>query len=101
MQRKLYLSLLLSTMLSLPAALVAQYPVIPEEVQQKGDAFMQEVAQQKKEAWAKALPKVQEEAEKGRPYIPWAGTPKALNQAAIPAFPGAEGGGMFTPGGRD
>lgn len=36
----------------------------------------------------------------GRPYVPWASRPYDLRQAKIPAFPGAEGGGMFTFGGR-
>lgn len=36
----------------------------------------------------------------GRPYLPWASYPKDFVHADIPAFPGAEGGGAFTPGGR-
>ena len=39
-------------------------------------------------------------AMEGRPYVPWASRPYDLRQAKIPAFPGAEGGGMFTFGGR-
>ena len=31
---------------------------------------------------------------------PWAGKPSDLPQASIPAFPGAEGGGAYTTGGR-
>ncbi|HEY3393986.1 MAG TPA: hypothetical protein VGK58_14835 [Lacipirellulaceae bacterium] len=37
---------------------------------------------------------------KGKPYIPWAAKPADLPQAAIPAFPGAQGGGMYSFGGR-
>ena len=37
---------------------------------------------------------------KGRPYKPWASKPEDLVKSNIPAFPGAEGGGMYTPGGR-
>ncbi len=51
-------------------------------------------------AWEVALPIVLKEAEEGRPYVPWASRPSDLPQAKIPAFPGAEGGGMYTPGGR-
>ncbi len=51
-------------------------------------------------AWEEALPIVLKEAEEGRPYIPWASRPYDLPQAKIPAFPGAEGGGMYTAGGR-
>jgi hypothetical protein len=52
------------------------------------------------EAWAKALPVVQAQAVAGRPYTPWAVRPEQLGKADIPAFPGAEGGGMWTSGGR-
>ena len=52
------------------------------------------------EAWEKALVIIEEEAKQGKPYIPWASRPNDLPQAAIPAFPGAEGGGMYTFGGR-
>ena len=41
-----------------------------------------------------------EEAKEGRPYISWAGRPYDLPQAKIPSFPGAEGGGMYSFGGR-
>ena len=51
-------------------------------------------------AWQKALPIIQEEAKHGRPWIQWAHRPYDLPQADIPAFPGAEGGGMYTFGGR-
>ena len=52
------------------------------------------------QAWAKALPIIEEQAKKGKPYIPWAAKPEDLPQAKIPAFPGAEGGGAFSFGGR-
>ena len=39
-------------------------------------------------------------AAKGKPYIPWASKPGDLPQATVPAFPGAEGGGKFSFGGR-
>ncbi|OIQ98784.1 hypothetical protein GALL_191500 [mine drainage metagenome] len=42
------------------------------------------------EAWAK----------KGKPFIPWASEPGDLPQATVPSFPGAEGGGMYSFGGR-
>ena len=52
------------------------------------------------EAWEIALPVVLDESLKGRPYKPWASKPGDLISASIPAFPGAEGGGAYTPGGR-
>lgn len=51
-------------------------------------------------AWQVALPIVVKEHKEGRPYVPWAFRPYDLEQAEIPAFPGAEGGGMYTAGGR-
>lgn len=52
------------------------------------------------EAWAKAWPIIQADARKGKPYIPWAAKADDLPQATIPAFPGAEGGGKYSFGGR-
>jgi len=37
---------------------------------------------------------------KGKPFIPWAAKPSDLPPAKVPAFPGAEGGGKFSFGGR-
>ncbi|HEV2438036.1 MAG TPA: polysaccharide lyase [Verrucomicrobiae bacterium] len=45
-------------------------------------------------------PVIAEWAEKGKPFIPWASRPADLPQAKVPAFPGAEGGGMYSFGGR-
>ena len=45
-------------------------------------------------------PQLQEWAKKGKPYIPRAIYPTDLPQADVPAFPGAEGAGSFTYGGR-
>src|SRR3954447_1225593 len=50
--------------------------------------------------WKKIEPEVMEWAKKGKPYIPWAAKPEDLPQAEIPAFPGAQGGGKFSFGGR-
>lgn len=45
-------------------------------------------------------PALVEWAKKGKPFIPWAAKPSDLPQAGVPAFPGAEGGGKFSFGGR-
>ena len=45
-------------------------------------------------------PVIAEWAKKGKPFIPWASKPGDLSQATVPAFPGAEGGGMYSFGGR-
>ena len=84
----------------IPTAVKAQYPNITQEAGKISGKIMSEGRQRSDEAWAKALPVVEKEAKEGRPYIPWASRPDDLPQAKIPAFPGAEGGGMFTLGGR-
>ena len=52
------------------------------------------------EAWAKALPIVEAEEKKGKPFIPWAAKPTDFLKQKYRAFPGAEGGGAFSFGGR-
>jgi len=52
------------------------------------------------EAFAKALPIIHQWEAKGLPYTPWAALPADLPPATIPAFPGAQGGGMYSHGGR-
>jgi hypothetical protein len=78
----------------------AQYPKISPEVQAQEKAIKEEAQRLSDEAWTKALVVIEEEAKHGKPYIPWAARPTDLPQAEIPAFPGAEGGGMYTFGGR-
>ncbi len=80
--------------------LMAQYPVIPDSVKVRAERQRAEIDRLSEEAWAKALPVVEQEAVNGRPYKPWASKPSDLLRAGIPAFPGAEGGGAYTPGGR-
>jgi hypothetical protein len=78
----------------------AQYPTISKEVQAAADSLMKKEQRLSDQAWEKALPIIEQEAIKGKPYIPWAARPTDLPQADIPAFPGAEGGGKYTFGGR-
>lgn len=78
----------------------AQYPEIPATVQKWSDSLLKAARQHSDSAWAFAYPIVKEEAKHGKPYIPWATRPYDLPQAEIPAFPGAEGGGKFSFGGR-
>lgn len=78
----------------------AQYPDIPKDVQRWSDSLMKAAKDHSDAAWIKAYPIIEEEAKHGRPYIPWAERPYDLPQAEIPAFPGAEGGGKFSFGGR-
>ena len=78
----------------------AQYPKIPEDVKRRSDSLMKAAEWQSEIAWQKALPIIEEEAKHGKPYVPWAAKAIDLPQADIPAFPGAEGGGAYTAGGR-
>lgn len=81
-------------------AVHAQYPVITLEAKAKIDSLTAVWTAHSDSAWAVAWPIVKAEAMKGRYYVPWASRPYDLRQAKIPAFPGAEGGGMYTFGGR-
>lgn len=82
------------------SAAYAQYPQVTEEATHYADSLARISKAHRDSAWAVALPIVIEEARRGRPYVPWASRPYDLRQAEIPAFPGAEGGGMYTFGGR-
>ena len=78
----------------------AQYPSLTPEANKKKAELMIKTQQHSDQMWQEALPIVKKEAEEGRPFVPWASRPYDLMQAEIPAFPGAEGGGMYTFGGR-
>jgi pectate lyase len=79
---------------------VAQYPNVPGDVRRQAEEKMQANTERSDAAWEKAQPAIKEWEAKGKPYIPWAAKPSDLPQAKIPAFPGAEGGGMYSFGGR-
>lgn len=92
--------LILSCLLVFVFRAFAQYPEIPEAVQAAADAKLAEARKLSDAAWEKALPIIQQETSNGKPYVPWAEKPSDLPQADLPAFPGAEGGGMYSFGGR-
>lgn len=76
------------------------YPIIPDDVKaliKYRDDILEAKAQG---ALAKAMPEIEAWAKKGKPYIRVARKPSDLPQAKIPAFPGAQGGGMYSFGGR-
>jgi len=99
--KKNFLKLLCSAALILSTTYsFAQYPKIPEDAKRASDEMMKEAYRQSDIAWQKALPLIKKEADQGKPYIPWAGRPTDLPQADIIAFPGAEGGGAYSFGGR-
>ena len=97
MKRTLFLTLVLSVC---SLGLRAQYPQVTSEANARWAAKAQYEDSMSNIAWQKALPVIEEEAREGRPYVKWAHRPYDLPQADIPAFPGAEGGGMYTFGGR-
>jgi len=88
------------SILGLNQTVSAQYPTISSEVKAAADSLLKREQRSSDSAWAKAFPIIEEEARHGKPYIPWAARPTDLPQADLPAFPGAEGGGEFTFGGR-
>ena len=96
----------MNKLLSLGGALLiataanAQYPQLTDEAEELIESLQSQWKAHSDSAWEVAFPIVIEEAKAGRPYVPWASRPYDLRQAAIPAFPGAEGGGMYTFGGR-
>lgn len=87
-------------LLTVQQSIVAQYPQIPAAIQKQSDSLLNAARLQSDIAWQQALPIIQKESREGKPYIPWAARPIDLPQANIPAFPGAEGGGAYSFGGR-
>ncbi len=91
----------LLTALSACAFASAQgYPKVPHDIQAAMDARKAAADRRSDEIFAGELPEIEAWAAKGKPYIPWAEKPSDLPQAKIPAFPGAQGGGMYSFGGR-
>jgi hypothetical protein len=78
----------------------AQYPDIPADVQKVSDSLLKASTRHSDSAWAIAYPIILQQEKEGKPYIPWASRFDELPQADIPAFPGAEGGGKYSFGGR-
>jgi hypothetical protein len=70
---------------------------VPDETIKARDAAWATYEQQ---VISNCAPVIAEWAKKGKPFIPWAALPSDLPQAKVPAFPGAEGGGKFSFGGR-
>ncbi|MFV5690116.1 polysaccharide lyase [Flavobacterium sp. ZT3R25] len=82
------------------SSVFAQYPVISNELQAKTDTILAKEEKRLSEIWATNSNILKEEAKHGKPYLPWVSYPKDFVPAEIPSFPGAEGGGAFTQGGR-
>jgi len=82
--------------LTRPGPARESWPQSTEAAQLQAKAFLQH----EQEVVSNLQPALAEWAKKGKPFIPWASKPSDLPQAAVPAFPGAEGGGKFSFGGR-
>jgi hypothetical protein len=93
-------SLLLVSAIGTMQTASAQYPDIPSDVKRWSDSLMEAARKHSDSAWEKAKPIMEKEAKEGKPFIPWASRVDELPQAKVPAFPGAEGGGKYSFGGR-
>ena len=71
----------------------------PERVAAENETQKQ-WADYQEQLWQKLQPQLEAWAKKGKPYLPRSIFPNDLPQATVPAFPGAEGGGKFSFGGR-
>lgn len=94
-------AVLLLASLALPAVLLGQgYPRVPKDLQETANRRMAAADKRSDELFASQQAELAAWAAKGKPYQPGAEKPSDLIQAKIPAFPGAEGGGMYSFGGR-
>lgn len=93
-------ALVIAAMATVSGTAWAQYPHVPQELQQAADARKAAADRRSDEIWEKAQERIRSDAAAGKPYLPGAAKPEDLPQAAIPAFPGAWGGGMYSFGGR-
>ena len=98
--KKYLISFGIITSFALCKEAAAQYPIIPKAMEDSVNAEMQKFQAVSDEAFAKALPVIEADEKKGKPFVLWASKSTDLPQAKIPAFPGAEGGGAYTTGGR-
>jgi hypothetical protein len=78
----------------------AQYPRVSKQVSAEAMQRNSQMQRHSDEAWQRALPVIREWETRGKPYLPAAAKPSDLPQAKVPAFPGAQGGGMYSFGGR-
>lgn len=91
----------LSASLATSSPLLAQgYPRLSSEAFAAATAKQKAADSRSDALFEKAMPTIEQWAKHNKPYIPWAAEPKDLPQAEIPAFPGAQGGGMYSFGGR-
>jgi hypothetical protein len=93
-------SVFILSVLGISQVASAQYPDVPADIKSWSDSLMKAAQKHSDEAWNNAWPVIDAEARQGKPFIPWASRPDELPQADVAAFPGAEGGGKYSFGGR-
>src|SRR5215510_3660036 len=93
-------SLVIATLILSFSVAFSQYPDVPETDQRRSDSLLKAANKHSDSAWNIAWPIIQAEERQGKPYIAFANRPTDLPQSEIPAFPGAEGGGKYSFGGR-
>jgi hypothetical protein len=100
MYRRLFLTIILgiaAAWFSPVSGLARESWPVPDETIKAREAAWSKYERQ---VISNCAPVIAEWARKGKPFIPWASRPEDLPQAKVPAFPGAEGGGKFSFGGR-
>jgi hypothetical protein len=79
-----------------PSLARENWPVPGDDIKQRDAAW----SQYEQQVISNTAPEIAAGEKQGKPFIPWAAKPEDLPQAKVPAFPGAEGGGKFSFGGR-
>ena len=88
------------TIMAISQSASAQYPIIPEAMEKKADSILANIQHLSDLQFLRVKPIVDQDAKNGKPFIPWAAKPSDLPQSKLLAFPGAEGGGAYSFGGR-
>jgi len=100
MKKKLFLGICAVLLLVPLSTIKAQYPDVPKDLKAAADKMIDNENRVVDSVMLANQSILKAEKTHGRPYIPWAARPTDLPQAKIPSFPGAEGGGQFSFGGR-
>ena len=95
MKNKIIFTAILSVATQITSAR-ENWPVADDAIKARDAAW----GQYEQQVISNCAPVIAEWAKKGKPFIPWAALPSDLPSAKVPAFPGAEGGGKFSFGGR-
>jgi len=100
MNKKLFVAIAFISSICAVHKAQAQYPRVPPAMQATSDSLAAIERKRSDAAFEKAMVIIKKEEAQGKPYVPWASKASDLPQAKIPAFPGAEGGGAYSFGGR-